>query len=267
MERTIFEADHEAFRDTLPDLRGSAASSAPGEAHRQPRVRARDVAGAGQAAPPRTERARGLRRHRGERPAVLGGAGRGALQAGGRVLLLRRHPLRLRRPLPGGPGHGGTEAALAAGVLPGRVDHRPRHDRTLRWVGSGRPQDDGGPRGRWLAAERLQDLHHQRLLRRSGGGGRPHLAREGGPGDLPLRPRGRHARLRARPQAGQGRPARVRHRRAVLRRRLRAGRQRPGRGRRRLRLHDAATGGGADRGGGQQHRPHPARSSTRRWRT
>ena len=83
------------------------------------------------------------------------------------------------------------------------------------------------PRRRRLGAQRLQDLHHQRLLLRPRPGRRPDQPRQGREGHHLVRGRGRHARVRARPQARQGRPAGGRHVRAVLRRR--PAERRPGR--------------------------------------
>ncbi len=70
------------------------------------------------------------------------------------------------------------------------------------------------------STQRVEDLHHQRLLRRPGAGRRPDSRRRRVRKRHHLvRGRGRHAGLRAGTQARQGRSTGGRHRRVVLRRR------------------------------------------------
>ncbi|CAA9313233.1 MAG: Acyl-CoA dehydrogenase, partial [uncultured Friedmanniella sp.] len=242
----------------VPHLRGPGAAARPGEAHRRPRVRPRRLAGAGPPRPAGAQRPRGVRRRRRRRPPLHRGAQRGALQAVLRLPVVRRHPRRLRGALPGRPRHRGAEAPLAAPVLHRRAGDRHRHDRALGWVRPRRAEDHGGPRRRGLGAQRLQDLHHQRLVRRPGPGRRPHQPGEGCPRHHPVRRRDGDARVRARPQARQGGPARVRHRRAVLRRRPAGPRAGGRRGRRRLRRDDGAARHRADRRGRLQPLARPA---------
>ena len=109
------------------------------------------------------------------------------------------------------------------------------------------------PRRRRLGAVRLEDVHHQRHQRRPGAGGRPDRpGRRGRPGPQPARGRARDGRLRARPQPGQDRPEGAGHRRAVLRRGAAAGGEPARRGEPGLRPPDGEPPAGAavDRGGG-----------------
>ena len=69
---------------------------------------------------------------------------------------------------------------------------------------------------------------------------------EEGQGHHPVRRRDRHGRLRAGPQAGQGRPTRGRHRRVVLHRRPGPRGERDRGGRPRLRAHDGDAAAGTD---------------------
>ena len=74
-------------------------------------------------------------------------------------------------------------------VLHRRAAHRDRHDRAVRRLRPRRAQDHRRPRRRRLGPQRLQDVHHQRRLRRPGRRGRADLAREEGPGHLAVRRR------------------------------------------------------------------------------
>ena len=68
------------------------------------------------------------------------------------------------------------------GFCSGRAGHRDRDDRAQRRVGPRGAEDHRGARRRRLGPQRLQDLHHQRLLRRPGRGGRPHVPEKGAKG-------------------------------------------------------------------------------------
>ena len=119
---------------------------------------------------------------------------------------------RRRRAVPDRPGHRGAEAALAARLLQRRAHHRHRDDRARRRL---RPAGHRGPRpaadGRPLAAQRLQDLHHQRHHRRPGHRRRARPTPSAGAHGVSLLVVERGMpRLRARPQPRQDRPARPR---------------------------------------------------------
>ena len=113
-------------------------------------------------------------------------------------------------------------------------------------------------RRRRVGDQRLEDLHHQRLLRRPHRRRGAHRAREEGPRHHAVRRRERPRGLRPRPQARQGRPGRVRHGRAVVHRRPRPARERHRRGRRGLHPHDDVPAAGAARLRGHQPRPRRA---------
>ena len=180
------------------------------------------------------------------------------------LLVLLRHPLRLRRAVPGGPGHRGAEAALAAEVLLRRADRRDRDDRAVRRLRPRRAEDDRGARRRRLGAERVEDLHHQRLHAPTWSSSPPAPTRARAP--RASRCSSSRRAWRASPAAASStrsaRPSPIR--RAVLRGRPRAGRQRDRRGRPRLHPHDGAAG----RRSGSARRCRtsrtPRRSSTRR---
>ncbi len=104
MERTIFEADHEAFRDTCRTFVDRQLRP-----HQEKHIANHEFGretwlelGKQHLLGLNVPEAYGGTEVNDAR--YIGGAGRGALQAGGGVLLVRRHPLRLRRRLPGGPG-------------------------------------------------------------------------------------------------------------------------------------------------------------------
>ena len=64
--------------------------------------------------------------------------------------------------------------------------------------------DNSRPRRRRMGHQRLQDVHHERILRRSRDHCRPHLAGQGSEGHQPVRDRGDRSRLQPRAQARQG---------------------------------------------------------------
>ena len=120
---------------------------------------------------------------------------------------------------------------------------------------------------RQLDHQRVQDVHHQRLLRRPRRGRGPHRAGEEGPRHHAVRRRHHRRGLLARPQARQGRAGGVRHRRAVLRERPGQRRRHRRRARQRLHPHD---GEPARRSASAARSPTsrtPGRSWSRRWST
>ena len=80
------------------------------------------------------------------------------------LAVVRGHPRRHRGAVPGPPHQRRAEAALAARVLLGRDPHRDRHDRAVRRLGPGCAEDHRRQGRRQLGHQRVQDLHHQRLL-------------------------------------------------------------------------------------------------------
>ena len=124
-------------------------------------------------------------------------------------------------------------------------------------------EDHRGQRRRRLGHQRVQDVHHQRLLRRPGRGRRAHRRRRRRREGITLFGVETDARrLHPRPQARQGRPGRVRHRRAVLRGRPGPRRRHHRRARQRLHPHDDVPAAGAARLG--DHQPRPRRADPRR---
>ena len=206
MPRNVYGPDHEAFRETAREFVDRSLQPRAEDFIEDKAIGARRLARGRQAGPARPRGARGVRRVRGRRLPVQRRARRGALEVHRRGVLLLRHPRRLRRAVPRRPGHRGAEAALAARVLLRRAGHRDRDDRALRRVRPGRAEDDRGARRRRLGPQRLQDLHHQRLLGRPRRGGRPHRPAKGAKGITLFGVETGMAGLRARPQAGQGRP-------------------------------------------------------------
>ncbi|AAS05155.1 acyl-CoA dehydrogenase [Mycobacterium avium subsp. paratuberculosis] len=124
--------------------------------------RPRGVARGRQAGLPGHGGARGVRRrgqprfpvqhhhHRGDHPRPL---------QRDRLRPAQRH----RRALPAGPGHRGAEAALAAEILHRRTDYGDRDDRAGHRQRPAGHQDPGGQAGRPLRAQRVKDVHHQRI--------------------------------------------------------------------------------------------------------
>ena len=121
--------------------------------------------------------------------------------------------------------HRRAEAALAARHRLRRADHRGRDDRAGRRLGPGRHPHQRQARRRPLRRQRQQDVHHQRHQRRPRDHRRAHRRPDRHQGMSLLDPRARHARLRARAQPRQARPALPGHRRAVVHRRAGAGRE------------------------------------------
>ena len=99
----------------------------------------------------------------------------------------------------------------------GRVDRLLVADGARGRLGRGRHAHQGGARGRLLGAQRRQDVHHQRALRRCLRGHGGHGPRRGAARHLGLHRREGHARLPPRQEGKQARAARQRHRRSDLR--------------------------------------------------
>ena len=268
MERTLFEDEHELFRDSVRAFIAKELAPHHEAWERGRHRRPRPVHQGRRPGLPRHGGARGPRRRRGGRLPVQRRDRRGD-PAGRRE---RRRagldpPQRHLPPLLPHPHHRRAEGAVAPGHLLGRADHRHRHDRAGHRL---RPRVDDhhrDARRRPLRRERLEDLHHQRHQRRPRdhrGEDRPHAAPRG---DEPARARARHAGLRARPQPREDRHARAGHRRAVLHRRRGPRRQPPRRGGQRVPLarRQAAAGAAVDRGhrrGRRRARRSTSRSST-----
>ena len=115
--------------------------------------------------------------------------------------------------------------ALVARHRLGRADHRGRDDRAGHRIRSGRHRHHRRPRRRRVRAQRLEDVHHQRHQRRPRDRRRQDRPDAAPHRDVAAGRRARHARLRARPQPREGRAAQPGHGRAVLQRRAGARRQ------------------------------------------
>ncbi len=143
MERTIFDAEHRAYRDSvrafiaMEVLPYYDAWDRAGIAPRELFARAGELGAFAAVPEDRRSRGRGLPVQR--RPPRGGGPRRGRPRpprpehAGGRLPAL-----------PARADHRGAAGAVAAGHLLGRADHRHRHDRAHHRLGPGRHAHHGG---------------------------------------------------------------------------------------------------------------------------
>lgn len=229
MRRTVFNEDHEAFRETIRAFIEAEVVPVYDEWFAALPGPARLLLQARRAGRLRHQRPRGVRRRRPGHPQVRGRPVRRDLPRGRELRRLRRARA-ARPPLHQDAGRRRAEEALPAEVRLRRGDVGPRDDRAgHRLRRRGHEDHRQALRGRHaLRPQRLQDLHHRRRARRPCDRLRPHrrTARGRPPlRHLPVR-RGHQVRgLLHRPQARQARPAHLRHGRAGLRRR-----QGPGRG-------------------------------------
>nr|WP_284287777.1 hypothetical protein [Angustibacter aerolatus] len=91
--------------------------------------------------------------------------------------------------------------------MSGEPGDRHRDDRAERWLRPGCPEDHRRARRRRLGAERLEDVHHQRVRRRPGDRRGAHRRLEGRQGHHAVRRRDRDAGVHPRSQ-GSTRSAR-----------------------------------------------------------
>ena len=181
MKRTIYDEDHEAFRASVKEFLDREVVPAPRGARRATR-RSRATSGSRPASrvcsasrSPRSTAASG-----GRRLPLQRGARRGARARSTWRCLVRGHPRRHRRAVPRPPHHRGAAAALAARLLHRRAAHGDRDDRAVRRLRPRGAEDDRRPGRRRLGPQRLEDVHHQRLLRRPGRRRRAHRPGEEG---------------------------------------------------------------------------------------
>ena len=189
MKRTIYDEDHEAFRASVKEfLDRQVVPHLEEHASREG-----DPAGlldrGRQAGLPRARDPGGVRRLGGRGLPVQRGADRGAREGQHGAAVVRRHPRRHRGAVPRAPDHRRAEEAVAAWLLLRRDPDRDRHDRAVGRLRPRGAEDHRGPGRRRLDPERVQDVHHQRLLRRPGDRGGAHVAGEEGQGDHAVRRR------------------------------------------------------------------------------
>ena len=184
MKRTIYDEDHEAFRSSVKRVPRPRGRPAPrGARSRARRSRATSGIEAGK------QGFLGL-----EIPEEYGGSEAGDYRFNAVLTeeLAQGQRWRCRRASASTPtssrrtsSHLTTEEQKQR-WLPGfccrRDPHRDRHDRAVRRLRPRRPEDHRRPRRRRLDPQRLQDLHHQRLLRRPGDRRGPHRPGEEGQG-------------------------------------------------------------------------------------
>src|ERR1035437_3329331 len=143
MPRNLYNADHEAFRQTAREF-VERSLKPRAEQFIEARVIDREAwLEAGKQGLLGLEGPEVYGGSGGWRLQVQRGPGRGTIQVQRRGVLVLRHPRRLRGPVSGGPGYAGTEAALASRLLLGRPHHRHRDDGAQRWLRSRGTQEHG----------------------------------------------------------------------------------------------------------------------------